>query len=648
MLQFFLNQLLFGPHVRRVTGKRDAEVQKTVDVACQFLIQNTRSDRQVRHNPKNDGGFKHDGVETPLSIGLPLSVHSRVRDKCLMTNLTTVYVGSDYRHILNIEKCIEQAVLLRMQQTGGICLPDFVKRGVNVWFALDNIDLLEDTPYGQNTFHGTLIVLNQREDKNAKPFNTPLVIPDKVPFEPLKVKINYLEEPTIQLKPIHFEQYKFGQRDHLLPKYKNYTHTWALTNYLANEKLQSQAATLSDVTGELSSIQEYVFSSSESHKEDHNQGEVLGLPLVTSLPNSMESSSCRDSKTTSGPILQVRNRTGKKEKLEKQDVMPTWAATKSLLLSNQGHIEVKQTNSEVIAPLFKTSPTDYATLYTVLSLTQNISAIIVGSERCTLITLGLDLYNHAVQIQESVNNRNWILRAGILHIAFASLHALGKTVEGSGADSCAIECGIYSSTAIRGIYGGKAFKRGMEYHIINALAIMMMKFDAIIGNLPTRPLHLQCVELKQALHMRDPKMVGIFEDIQSHYTGQMQEKEKEQGIGELAQFLNQYLEQIEILLHLISACRQGDWEGYLAALENQIKYFFTHDLLNYARLMPLHIAQMNALEKDDPTTWEALKSGEFVVNKSEVPFTSLFTDQTLEQEIKELEKTWRNYWAHSR
>jgi hypothetical protein len=52
--------------------------------------------------------------------------------------------------------------------------------------------------------------------------------------------------------------------------------------------------------------------------------------------------------------------------------------------------------------------------------------------------------------------------------------------------------------------------------------------------------------------------------------------------------------------------------------------------------MPVHLAQMNALEQDDPVTWEALKAGEFVIAKSEVPFTCLFTDQTLEQKIKEV------------
>ena len=44
------------------------------------------------------------------------------------------------------------------------------------------------------------------------------------------------------------------------------------------------------------------------------------------------------------------------------------------------------------------------------------------------------------------------------------------------------------------------------------------------------------------------------------------------------------------------------------------------------------------LKKDDPVTWEALKSEDFVVAKSEVPFTRLFTDHTLEQEIKMLKR----------
>ena len=300
-----------------------------------------RTDRQVKHQPKNNDGFQQT-VQTPMSLGLPLTIHSRVRDKNLVNNLSQVYIESDYHKILDLEKHVEQGVLPRMKETGGFCLADFVKKGVNIWFAIDNINLLEDTPTGQNKFYGTVIVIKQREE-DGESVKQPLVIPQKL-----------------------------------------------------------------------------------------------------------------------------------------QDTSPSWAGTKSLLLS-QSPRNHRQTNSEVVAPLFKTSPTDPATLYTVLMLTQGISAFVVGPKRKTLITLDFDLYNHALHIQQSVGNTNWILRAGVLHIAFAALRALGKIVDMSGIDTCAIETVIYISVVLCGIYGGKAHKRGIEYHITTSLAIMMMMFDSFLS-----------------------------------------------------------------------------------------------------------------------------------------------------------------------
>ena len=54
--------------------------------------------------------------------------------------------------------------------------------------------------------------------------------------------------------------------------------------------------------------------------------------------------------------------------------------------------------------------------------------------------------------------------------------------------------------------------------------------------------------------------------------------------------------------------------------------------------MPVHLEQMNALEQEDLMTYEALKSEDFVVAESEIPFTRLFTDQTLKQEINVLKR----------
>ena len=111
----------------------------------------------------------------------------------------------------------------------GIFLPEFVKKNVNIWFAIDNIDLLEDTPTGQNTFHGTVIIINQRS-ANGEPVNKPDEIPEKLIIgPPLQFKINYLQEPVIKTSPMHFENFILNKRIDLA--LKDFTRIWALANH---------------------------------------------------------------------------------------------------------------------------------------------------------------------------------------------------------------------------------------------------------------------------------------------------------------------------------------------------------------------------------------------------------------------------------
>ena len=72
LLQFFLTHVLFGSYALDVSEMRDKEVNKMVDVAYQLVVQNTRTDRQVIHQPKANERFKQT-VKTPLSVGLPLA-----------------------------------------------------------------------------------------------------------------------------------------------------------------------------------------------------------------------------------------------------------------------------------------------------------------------------------------------------------------------------------------------------------------------------------------------------------------------------------------------------------------------------------------------------------------------------------------------
>ena len=94
---------------------------------------------------------------------------------------------------------------------------------------------------------------------------------------------------------------------------------------------------------------------------------------------------------------------------------------------------------------------------------------------------------------------------------------------------------------------------------------------------------------------------------------------------------------IESLIRLIRATRQGVLRLYLPALEEQPKFYFSYDLYYYARLIPYHMAQLQEQKEDDPETWGCLANELFRVERSSIPFCTLFVDQDLEQHIQLLE-----------
>jgi len=596
MVAFFLKQLLFGTNSKMVCEKRDDAVNKTISIVSQILVQNVRTNRQVKHKPKSDVGFVTN-IHTPLSVGLALCVHNKVRSKELVNHLSDLHIGTSYKGLIELEKRVECAVVERMSATGGYCLPQFVKKGRSIFFAVDNIDFLEATCDGQNTLHGTVVVVNQEDTNGGEFINKPLQIPDKVSC--VKQAFIYHQDITIDPKPIKFPSFVFDSRTGLLKRYNIMDRAWMLASHFGIESKTSEDTNI---------------NTQEDSRMEATETE--------------ESSDAEEWPTTT---QEQTSHTHSTKKL----VMPTWSATNSLIMQMKD-VELSKTNSEVVAPLFRQAPTDYATLYTVLELTQNISAVVMGPDRKTVITLDLDLYERAIKIQSTQENTNWVLRAGELHICFAALHAIGKYVEESGLDNIAVEKGIYSPTTLRQIFGGKAFKRGVEYHMVNALACYKLRFQQISSTSPTGPLTEKCQQLREGLHNRDRKSVDVFDDICEQYSQSIEPAMTCSDGSEVGTFLVTYTQQVECLLNIIRACRQGDWEEYLAALDKQIKYFFAHDLYKYARLMPLHLAQMNELQTQSPETWKALKEGDFCVKKTGTPFANLFVDQTLEQEIRRL------------
>ena len=98
---------------------------------------------------------------------------------------------------------------------------------------------------------------------------------------------------------------------------------------------------------------------------------------------------------------------------------------------------------------------------------QNISTIVVGLERKTVITLDMGLYLPAKKLQMARNDLNHlILRPGELHIVMAMLRTIGAYIDSSGIDMCWIESELYGPSTVKQILDGNHVKRREKAHVI--------------------------------------------------------------------------------------------------------------------------------------------------------------------------------------
>ena len=175
-----------------------------------------------------------------------------------------------------------------------------------------------------------------------------------------------------------------------------------------------------------------------------------------------------------------------------------------------------------------------------------------------------------------------------------------------------------------------------------SLVILDMKFEAVMkkGDVESYDsLKGKCDSLKKALNGRDEYVAEKCEDVKEIFTRNILPKLSEnKDAGELAKFLENYLQQAEALHNFIATFRSRDLDGYVAAAENSIKHLFAYNLHHYSRLIPVRVLEMKHLRDNDPESWKDL-CDVFSVSKSGIPFCNIFSDQNLEQHTKLLKSS---------
>lgn len=241
-----------------------------------------------------------------------------------------------------------------------------------------------------------------------------------------------------------------------------------------------------------------------------------------------------------------------------------------------------------------------------------------------------------LQLHKVPDLDHMIFRLGEMHTVMTSLRAIGTSIEDSGFDDSWVEADIYGPTTKHQILEGNHMKRALTAHSITYSALSDLYVEAFLkkeradSNREYTRVALASFELNTTCQK------GQYEELQAQHKKLLTALEAE-GLKEkleefdkdmesqspLFKFARDYMKFVVCILMFVRATREGDWNLHLESLKT--KYFFAHDRLNYARLAPLYLAQMQKIEVDDPDM-----QGNFCIKKNEIPFCAIGPDHAIE------------------
>ena len=142
---------------------------------------------------------------------------------------------------------------------------------------------------------------------------------------------------------------------------------------------------------------------------------------------------------------------------------------------------------------------------------------------------------------------------------------------------------------------GKHVRRGEVAHLITLEALFDMYLEAFYqyNNDDTHASIKQVADvLNKACEGGEKKMIEsansrmIDTTKSSDVLEKMSTFDKANEKKRLFKVMLHYMRMVMEMLTFIKSVRTGDWELHLRALDKVTKYFFTHDQINYARMMP--------------------------------------------------------------
>ena len=332
----------------------------------------------------------------------------------------------------------------------------------------------------------------------------------------------------------------------------------------------------------------------------------------------------------------------------------TWAVARQTHVEDQRvpswtgfHVQTRSkedVREDVVAylPTINAPATELSTVNEILRQSEDIRKRLYLDQ--IVVVLDQALYAKACEV--AWKNRELyekiILRLGTFHTICNLLSIIGKRFQDAGLSDVCIESGILAGGSVCGVMEGKVYNRAVRIHKYIYEALMRLVWKQFVPWLTVnhadkvgklRVLQVKVSDMVNEVELRQCESIlnsDPFKEIHLIWMQYLQYLRSENG--PLSCFWMSYIDIVgDVLLGLIRASREGNWQLHLYAIRNMIPWCFAYDKINYARYLPVYYAQMINLPSEHPNVYSNFMNGKFSVQLAgESPFGRIPVDQTTE------------------
>lgn len=332
--------------------------------------------------------------------------------------------------------------------------------------------------------------------------------------------------------------------------------------------------------------------------------------------------------------------------LNENQRVPSWSSFHSAVVDTNYPIQ-----NVGFLPVLPAPVTEYATAYTSLCNFKDLLSQL--NQEFLIVTCDEGVYKIAKHIQ-FLNGKEFdkiILCLGSFHLTKVMQACIGKYLQYSGINNIFIEAGLFGLCVVDQILSGNHYTRCMKtftYLLETLRSLQIKEFfscargekyeNAIVyilllkNNFMENDLDNCRDDCKYTFKQLQNSIKPLLDDFNNFIF--MRSKE-----SQLFRYWNNAATLISLMLDLVRADRTGNYKLHLETVGKCLPIFHCLDRLNYARWCSVYLGDMHRLKQNAPEAYDELCKGRCSINRSVVPFTSVATDQALEQSNNKFKKS---------